>query len=273
MQKYWTKNSNSDYKSFGGVLSNSGEDERQTFIGKEKDAESSLGDFGVRKYDDLVGRFFQIDPMWEKYYGWTPYHYSANNPVSFLDPGGEYLSYSLVEGGKDGVYGYKISKRIHALCNYSNKKVKEMVHFVSGTNEGDLRNITIFFKIGEVPNEGNNGNPNGLGLASFNDGYETILNFEDHFVELVKKDQPTITIDFEDINRYAHIIGIESISEYNKLLEKILLEEIKHAYDTFKELDPLWMREMDMNKLKRMQYEKETEEWINSVMQEEDEDD
>ena len=53
-----------------------------------KDAESSLGDFGIRKYDDLVGRFFQIDPLWEKYYGWTPYHYSANNPVSFLDPSG-----------------------------------------------------------------------------------------------------------------------------------------------------------------------------------------
>jgi len=47
-----------------------------------------------RKYDDFTGRFFQIDPqphawVWEKYYGLTPYHYSANNPVSFLDPGGE----------------------------------------------------------------------------------------------------------------------------------------------------------------------------------------
>ena len=79
-----------DYKPFGGVLSNIGEDERQTFLGKEKDAESSLGDFGVRKYDDLVGRFFQIDPLWEKYYGWTPYQYSANNPVSFLDPEGRF---------------------------------------------------------------------------------------------------------------------------------------------------------------------------------------
>ena len=79
---------------------------RQTFIGKptsgvENDNESSLGNnptgwFGVRKsrqvgtktYDDFTGRFFQIDPMWEKYYSWAPYHYSANNPVSFLDPSG-----------------------------------------------------------------------------------------------------------------------------------------------------------------------------------------
>jgi RHS repeat-associated protein len=98
-------NNNSKY-SFGSVLwQNSGENERQSFIGKEsrkvgistalpKDNESSLGDFGVRKFDDFTGRFFQIDPqphewVWEKYYGWTPYQYSANNPVSFLDPGGE----------------------------------------------------------------------------------------------------------------------------------------------------------------------------------------
>jgi RHS repeat-associated protein len=78
-----------DYEPFGAVLSQIGESERQSFIGKEKDYESSLGDFGVRKYDDFAGRFFQIDPLWEKYYGWTPYQYSANNPVSFLDPGGE----------------------------------------------------------------------------------------------------------------------------------------------------------------------------------------
>jgi RHS repeat-associated protein len=262
-----------DYKPFGAILSQTGNSERQSFIGKEKDYESSLGDFGVRKYDDFTGRFFQIDPLWEKYYSHTPYHYSANNPVSFLDPGGEYLSYSLVEGGKDGLYGFKISKRIHALCNYSNKKIKEMVHFVSGTNKGDLRNKTIYFVIGDVPNEGNDGNPNGLGLASFYDGYETVINFEDYSVELVEKDNPTITIDLEDINRYASNKGVKTISEFNKLLEKILLEEIKHAYDTFKELDPIWMREMDMNESKRMQYEKETEEWINSVMQEEEEDD
>jgi len=82
-----------DYEPFGAVLSQIGDRDRQTFIAKptsgvEKDNESSLGDFGVRKYDDFTGRFFQIDPqphlcVWEKNYGWAPYQYSANNPVSF----------------------------------------------------------------------------------------------------------------------------------------------------------------------------------------------
>jgi RHS repeat-associated protein len=81
-----------DYKPFRGILNSyiNADKSWQTFIGKptcgvEKNNESSLGDFGVRKYDDLVGRFFQIDPLWEKYYEWMPYHYSANNPVSFFN--------------------------------------------------------------------------------------------------------------------------------------------------------------------------------------------
>jgi len=100
-----------DYKPFGGIFNSyiNADKHRQTFIGKEsrqvgisttfrKDNESSLGDFGVRKYDDFTGRFFQIDPLWEKYYSHTPYHYSANNPVSFLDPGG--LAFYIDENGE-----------------------------------------------------------------------------------------------------------------------------------------------------------------------------
>jgi len=51
---------------------------RQGYIGKEKDIENSLGDHGVRKYDYETGRFNSIDPLWEKYYGWTPYQYCGN---------------------------------------------------------------------------------------------------------------------------------------------------------------------------------------------------
>jgi hypothetical protein len=29
-----------------------------------------------------------IDPLYEKYYGWTPYQYAGNNPVSMLDNNG-----------------------------------------------------------------------------------------------------------------------------------------------------------------------------------------
>ena len=59
-----------------------------SFIGKEKEIESELSDFGVRKYDNEIGRFTSIDPLWEKYYSWTPYHYCSNNPVMGSDGSG-----------------------------------------------------------------------------------------------------------------------------------------------------------------------------------------
>ncbi len=49
------------------------------FIGKENDVESGLGDFAVRMYDNGSGRFLSIDPLWEKYLAWSPYHYCGNN--------------------------------------------------------------------------------------------------------------------------------------------------------------------------------------------------
>lgn len=39
---------------------------RLSFIDNEKDKESNLGDFGVRKYDGEIGRFASIDPLFEK---------------------------------------------------------------------------------------------------------------------------------------------------------------------------------------------------------------
>ena len=49
-----------------------------------------MGDFGVRKYDSDLGMFTSIDPLWEKYYGWSPYHYCGNDPVNLLDGNGKW---------------------------------------------------------------------------------------------------------------------------------------------------------------------------------------
>ncbi len=76
------------YEPFGKQLPISG-DQRTAYIGMELDRESELGDHGVRKVDYGLGRFTTIDPLWEKYYAWSPYQYSMNNPVSFLDWNGK----------------------------------------------------------------------------------------------------------------------------------------------------------------------------------------
>ena len=67
------------------VLEITEDESRLSFIGKENDNESWLGDFGVRKYDEEIGRFISTEPLWEKFYSISPYVYCDNNPIQFVD--------------------------------------------------------------------------------------------------------------------------------------------------------------------------------------------
>ena len=99
-----------DYAPFGGAIA--GVPPRKGFIDKEKDQESGLGDFGVRKYDDEIGRFTSIDPLTEKMPAWSPYVYSFNSPLVLIDPNGRFPGdYYDVDGnhlGDDGIDDGKI---------------------------------------------------------------------------------------------------------------------------------------------------------------------
>ncbi|OGU56801.1 MAG: hypothetical protein A2X64_07480 [Ignavibacteria bacterium GWF2_33_9] len=137
------------YGPYGEPLHYDNEKERQGFIGKEKDLESGLADHGVRKYDYISGRFTSTDPLWEKYYGYTPYHYTRNNPVLRLDVNGmadfltETTQYSdgINDGLKFAVSNNVVNNSLISLPegmsgppspNYEAMKING--HFV-GTNE------------------------------------------------------------------------------------------------------------------------------------------
>jgi len=61
------------YGAFGETLLDTLGVTRLGYIGKEKDVENGLGDHGVRKTSDATGSFTSVDPLFEKYYGCTPY--------------------------------------------------------------------------------------------------------------------------------------------------------------------------------------------------------
>jgi RHS repeat-associated protein len=66
---------------------------RYGFNGKEKSDEiyenGNAYDFGERIQDPRLGRWFSLDPLMNKYPGETPYMYTGNNPILFIDPDGK----------------------------------------------------------------------------------------------------------------------------------------------------------------------------------------
>ena len=62
---------------------------RYRFTGKELDPLSGLYDFGARYYDPRLSVWFGVDPLAEKNFAYTPYVYTGNNPIKFIDPDGK----------------------------------------------------------------------------------------------------------------------------------------------------------------------------------------
>lgn len=81
-----------DYDPFGYTMdlrsSELGSQERLKFTGKERDIETGYDYFGARYYDARIGRWLQVDPLAEKYAGWSPYNYVLNNPLKNTDADG-----------------------------------------------------------------------------------------------------------------------------------------------------------------------------------------
>ena len=82
-----------------------GSEYRYGFNGKEKDPETITQDYGMRIYDERLGRFLSVDPITSSYPMLTPYQFASNRPIDGIDLDGlEYVTYTITIslGGKKG---------------------------------------------------------------------------------------------------------------------------------------------------------------------------
>jgi RHS repeat-associated protein len=78
-----------------------------TYSTYEKEDDFGIGVFDAhaRVYDAIAPRFWQIDPMAEKFHSLNPYNYVFNNPIIFIDPDGQVGDFYKEDGtylGNDG---------------------------------------------------------------------------------------------------------------------------------------------------------------------------
>ena len=75
------------YYPFGGLFASTSNVQPYKYNGKELDTKKGLNwyDYGTRHYDAMLGRWFVVDPLAEKYCSSSPFAYCGNNPINRID--------------------------------------------------------------------------------------------------------------------------------------------------------------------------------------------
>lgn len=103
-----------DYWPYGQALSQTGDATQYLYTGHERDGESGLDYMLARMYSPSIGRFMRLDPKASALPHLSPYLYSSNNPLKFVDPDGELPHWAV-----GGVVGGLIGAGIEGYGQYS----------------------------------------------------------------------------------------------------------------------------------------------------------
>lgn len=99
-------------------------------------------------YDPEIARWHSIDPLAEKFYGWSPYNYCYNNPLRFVDFDG------LQPRDKVNKFGISISMSLGLQAGLS---FKTPVANISGAISGPATEGKVVFGVSKDPDDGAKG--------------------------------------------------------------------------------------------------------------------
>ncbi len=148
-----------NYYPFGLTFAQSGSStNKYLYNGKELQEETGFIDFGARQLDKELGRWFNIDPLAEKYYQWSTYNYVMNNPIILIDPNGKEVQVSsttnkdntktvtfIVTVGISNRAGLKKSKLDH-YTNLVTSKIEELYSGYDSKSKTTYKTIVIVDK-------------------------------------------------------------------------------------------------------------------------------
>ncbi|MBW2962112.1 RHS repeat-associated core domain-containing protein [Mesonia aestuariivivens] len=141
------------------------------FNGKELDEETGNYYYGARYYDPKWSVWLSVDPMAEKYPGWSPYNYTLQNPVKFVDPDGNAVwkpdsKGNLIAEKGDTVetlakYLNQTSEKVGSSYNYNGKNIGTNFEFSEGDKVIVDNNMTRSIKNsnGKTPTGPDSNNP------------------------------------------------------------------------------------------------------------------